>query len=123
MASFAEKEVEREIHEEEVDPEFITADDEPYLTVPSGGEGDIDIISHTSLHPMKIYFVFVDWEGSASAKEKANEAKGNGDFESAIQHFTQAMELGQVSALTLGDTEISFDTQLCIDTNHASKSG
>lgn len=67
---------------EEEDPERMSEDPEPFLVVPDGGE---------------------DWEGAAQAKEKANEAKANGDYDGAISFFTEAMKLGQVSALTLAN--------------------
>ena len=37
------------------------------------------------------------------AKEKANEAKSNGEYDQAITHFTQAMTVGQVSAQILAN--------------------
>ena len=50
----------------------------------------------------------VDWDGSAEAKEKANEAKANGDYANAIDLFTTAMNLGQVSAITLANRAECF---------------
>ena len=44
---------------------------------------------------------FPDWEGAANAKESANEAKACGNFETAVEMYTKALELGTVSAMTL----------------------
>lgn len=62
---------ENEIYEEE---------ETPVLSVPEGGE---------------------DWEGAATAKESANEAKACGNLETAVEMYTKALELGTVSAMTL----------------------
>jgi len=71
-----------DVEEEEADEERMLPDPEPYLSVPSGGE---------------------DWDGSSSAKEQAAEAKGNGQYELAVEKYTEALTLGQVSALTLAN--------------------
>lgn len=65
---------------EDSDPEGLQPDPEPYLSIPTGGE---------------------DWDGSANAKEQANDAKAAGNYDLAITKFTEAMAKGQVSALTL----------------------
>jgi suppressor of tumorigenicity protein 13 len=46
---------------------------------------------------------FSDWDASADAKEKAAEAKSNGDYENAITHYTTSMRTGQVSAMVLAN--------------------
>lgn len=48
-------------------------------------------------------FIISDFEAAGTAKEQANEAKGSGNYELAVQKFTEAMKLGQVSALTLAN--------------------
>lgn len=45
----------------------------------------------------------IDWDAAGAAKEKASEAKSNGNFEEAVAHFTEAMTVGQVSAMTLAN--------------------
>ena len=46
---------------------------------------------------------YLDWEASAAAKEKASEAKSNGDYDTAVTEFSNALSLGQISALTLAN--------------------
>jgi len=67
---------------EEVDPERLPEDSGPFPEIPAGGE---------------------DWDKSGDLKEKANEAKSNGDYETAIAKFTESMSCGQVSAMTLAN--------------------
>ena len=45
----------------------------------------------------------VDWEQAQDAKDKANEAKANGNFDLAVEMFTKSMELGSVGAMTLAN--------------------
>ena len=47
--------------------------------------------------------MLLDFENAQESKDKANEAKSNGNYEDAISHFTKAMELGSVSALILAN--------------------
>lgn len=48
-------------------------------------------------------YIWTDFDAAGAAKEKASEAKGSGDYQSAVQSFTEAMTLGSVSALTLAN--------------------
>jgi suppressor of tumorigenicity protein 13 len=53
---------------------------------------------------ISLVFIFViDWDGAADAKEKAAEARANGDFSVAVEMFTKALSLGQVSAIALAN--------------------
>ena len=45
----------------------------------------------------------VDWEQAQDAKDKANEAKANGNFDLAVEMCTKSMELGRVGAMTLAN--------------------
>ncbi len=44
-----------------------------------------------------------DWDGAAAAKDEAANAKSSGDYNAAINGFTKALTLGQVSAITLAN--------------------
>lgn len=35
-----------------------------------------------------------DWDGAAAMKDQANDAKSSGNFDSAVEFLTKAMELG-----------------------------
>jgi len=60
--------------------EIYVEEETPVLSVPEGGE---------------------DWEGAATAKQSANEAKACDNLELAVEMYTKALELGTVSAMTL----------------------
>ena len=47
--------------------------------------------------------MLLDYETSGAAKEQANEAKANGDYDLAVKKYTEAMTTGPVSALTLAN--------------------
>ena len=86
-ASFSETEKGEEDEEEELsddddDEERIPQDTEPFPAIPAGGE---------------------DHDGAAMAKEAAAEAKSNGDYDKAVQKYSEAMTLGSVSAITLAN--------------------
>lgn len=49
------------------------------------------------------FLPFADWDAAGDAKEKANEAKANGDYETALSKFTEAMTIGSVSAMVLAN--------------------
>jgi tetratricopeptide (TPR) repeat protein len=94
MASFAEQ-------PEEEDLERMTADEGPFLEIPAGGEGKLTLFLDFDAGPQK--YIFLDWEASSEAKEKAGEAKANGDYESAVAKYTDSMRTGQVSAMVLAN--------------------
>ena len=63
--------------------EMIPEEETPVLPVPApGGE---------------------DWDGAASMKDQANDAKASGNYDSAIEFLTKAMELGGPSAMSLAN--------------------
>jgi len=66
----------------EEDLDIYQEESEPVLSVPAGGE---------------------DWDGAQDAKDKANEAKANGNYDQAVEHFTKCLELGSISAITLAN--------------------
>jgi len=81
--------VEQTVENNEDDDEFDDDDDErlpndaePFPAIPEGGE---------------------DHDGAALAKEAATDAKSNGDYDKAVQKYTEAMTLGSVSAITLAN--------------------
>ena len=66
----------------EEDPEIYQEEEQEIEIVPSGGE---------------------DWETAQTEKDKATEAKANGNYEQAITHYTNAMTSGPVSAMVLAN--------------------
>lgn len=68
------------------------------------GEKVILGIDYFFIHLLMSVFSFpIDWDGAADAKEKAAEARANGDFTKAVELFTKALSLGQVSAIALAN--------------------
>ena len=50
-----------------------------------------------------LIYIGADYDAAASAKEIASDAKSNGDYELAISKYTEALTVGQVSALTIAN--------------------